>query len=75
MAETTAVVTMKSKEDLAPLYDRANSSGAVTARLQAGVIAQVKTCDSHWCHIAGDGFEGWIEQQRLWGVYADEKVD
>ena len=71
----TAVVTMKSKDDLAPLYDRANSSGAVTARLQAGVIAQVKTCDSHWCHIAGDGFEGWIEQQRLWGVYADERVE
>ena len=71
----TAVVTMKSKDDLAPLYDRANSSGAVTARLQAGVIAHVKTCDSHWCHIAGDGFEGWIEQQRLWGVYADERVE
>ena len=71
----TAVVTMKSKDDLAPLYDRANSSGAVTARLQAGVIAHVKTCDSHWCHITGDGFEGWIEQQRLWGVYADEKVE
>jgi SH3-like domain-containing protein len=71
----TAVVTMKSKDELAPLYDRASSSGAVTARLQAGVIAQVRTCDSHWCHIAGDGFEGWIEQQRLWGVYADEKVE
>ena len=71
----TAVVTMKSKDDLAPLYDRANSSGAVTARLQAGVIAHVKTCDSHWCHIIGDGFEGWIEQQRLWGVYADERVE
>jgi SH3-like domain-containing protein len=71
----TAVVTMKSKGDLAPLYDRANSGGAVTARLQAGVIAQVRTCDSHWCHIAGDGFDGWIEQQRLWGVYADEKVE
>jgi SH3-like domain-containing protein len=71
----TAVVTMKSKDELAPLYDRANSDGAVTARLQAGVIAQVKTCDSHWCHIAGDGFDGWIEQQRLWGVYGDEKVE
>jgi SH3-like domain-containing protein len=71
----TAVVTMKSKDDLAPLYDRADSSGAVTARLQAGVIAQVRKCDSHWCHIAGDGFDGWMEQQRLWGVYADERVE
>jgi len=35
----------------------------------------VKKCDSRWCHVTGDGFDGWIEQQRLWGVYADEKVD
>src|SRR6516164_5983887 len=71
----TAVVTMKNKDDLAPLYDNADSSSGIAARLQAGVVAQVKKCDAHWCHIAGDGFDGWIEQQRLWGVYADEHVN
>ena len=36
----------------------------------------------HWmtaypamCIIAGRGFEGWIQQVRLWGVYPNEKVD
>jgi len=71
----TAVVTMKNKDELAPLYDRADSSSAIAARLQAGVVAQVKKCDAHWCHISGQGFDGWIEQQRLWGVYADERVN
>ena len=71
----TAVVTMKSKDELAPLHASADRSSAVTARLQAGVIAQVRTCDQHWCRIAGEGFDGWIEQQRLWGVYADETVN
>ena len=71
----TAVVTMKTKDDLAPLYDRADPTSAVAARLQAGVVAQVKKCAAGWCHVAGNGFDGWIEQQRLWGVYADEKVD
>ena len=71
----TAVVTMKHKDDLATLYDRADTSSTVAARLQAGVVAQVKKCDSHWCHIEGNGFDGWIEQQRLWGVYADEQVN
>jgi SH3-like domain-containing protein len=47
----------------------------VVARLQAGVVAQVKRCAAGWCHVAGNGFDGWIEQQRLWGVYADEKVE
>jgi SH3-like domain-containing protein len=71
----TAVVTMKHKDDLAPLHESAEEDSDVVARLQAGVVAQVKKCDAHWCHIAGTGFDGWIEQQRLWGVYADEKVD
>ena len=71
----TAVITMKSKDDLAPLYERDDATSAVTARLQAGVVAQVKHCAGGWCRVAGNGFDGWIEQQRLWGVYADEKVD
>lgn len=71
----TAVVTMKKKDDLAPLYDSADRNSAVVARLQAGVIAQVRRCNGTWCRISGDGFDGWIEQQRLWGVYADETVN
>jgi SH3-like domain-containing protein len=71
----TAVVTMKSKDGLTPIYDRAGQTGTVTARLQAGVVAQVKYCGADWCHVSGNGYDGWIEQQRLWGVYADEKVD
>src|SRR6516164_6440851 len=71
----TAVITMKSKDDLASLYERADSASAISARLQAGVVAQVRQCASGWCRVAGNGFDGWIKQQRLWGVYADEKVN
>jgi SH3-like domain-containing protein len=71
----TAVITMKTKDELAPLYDRADQTSEVAARLQAGVVAQVKRCAAGWCHVTGNGFDGWIEQQRLWGVYADEKVE
>jgi SH3-like domain-containing protein len=71
----TAVVTMKSKDELAPLYDRADPSSAVAARLQAGVVTQVKKCSNGWCRVIGNGFDGWIEQQRLWGVYEGEKLE
>jgi SH3-like domain-containing protein len=71
----TAVITMKNKDDLASLYEQADAASAVSARLQAGVVAQVRHCASGWCHVTGNGFDGWIEQQRLWGVYADEKVE
>jgi SH3-like domain-containing protein len=71
----TAVITLKIKDELAPLYERADQNSTVAARLQARVVAQVKKCAAGWCHIVGNGFSGWIEQQRLWGVYADEKVE
>ena len=71
----TAVITMKNKDDLAQLYERADPTSAIAARLQAGVVAQVKHCAAGWCHISGTSFDGWIEQQRLWGVYAGENVD
>ena len=71
----TAVVTMKSKTELASVYDKPDPQSAVAARLEAGVVTQVKRCQSGWCRVQGNGFDGWIEQQRLWGVYADEKLN
>ncbi|MBN9580840.1 MAG: aspartyl-trna synthetase [Afipia sp.] len=71
----TAVITMKRKDELAPIYDSPDAASGVAARLQAGVVASVKRCVGGWCRINGSGFDGWIEQQRLWGVYADEKVN
>ena len=71
----TAVVTMKHKDELAPIYDRADPDSAVAAKLQAGVVTQVKKCTTNWCHVAGNGFDGWIQQERLWGVYSDEQVN
>src|ERR1700689_4230601 len=45
----TAVVTMKTKDELASLYASADETSAVAARLQAGVVAQVKPRAGGWC--------------------------
>jgi len=71
----TAVVTAKGKDELVPLYAKEDPKAAVVARLQSGVVAAVKTCNGTWCRITGSGFDGWIVQDRLWGVYPDEKVE
>jgi SH3-like domain-containing protein len=71
----TAAVQLKSKTDLAPIYAKPDAKSAVTAQLQVGVLGTVKHCTGKWCQIAGDGFDGWIEQNELWGVYPDEKVE
>ncbi len=71
----TAVVVMKHKNDLALLHESDDAASPVMARLQDGVLASVKTCNTRWCHIEGSGFDGWIKQQQLWGVYPNEVVN
>jgi SH3-like domain-containing protein len=71
----TALVNAKEPDELVPLYQSADAKSGMVARLQRGVLATVKQCDGTWCRIAGTGFDGWIAQDRLWGVYANEKVE
>jgi SH3-like domain-containing protein len=71
----SAVVVPTLKDDLVPLYESANVESAVVARLQSGVLSQLKSCNGQWCEISGKGFNGWIRQERLWGAYPNEKVD
>ena len=66
---------VQGKEEFVPLRDAGDPEGSVIAKLQAGVVGMVKKCNGTWCRISGDGFDGWIEQQRLWGVYPSEKID
>lgn len=71
----TALVVPQDKDALVSLYDDADRKSTVTAKLHSGVLAGVKRCTGTWCHIAGNGFDGWIEQNRLWGAYPNEKVE
>jgi len=65
----------KKVDDFVAIHSSAELTSAVTARVQSGVLATVKRCDGKWCRISGKGFDGWIEEERLWGVYPSEKVD
>jgi SH3-like domain-containing protein len=69
-------VTAKDVDQLVTLHEKPDTQSAVTARLERGVIAPVKRCTGDgWCYLAGRGFEGYVQQTRLWGVYPNEKVD
>ncbi|MHB2167497.1 SH3 domain-containing protein [Alsobacter sp. R-9] len=71
----TALVAPWSKGDPLPLYTRPSAKSEVEAQLQPGVLASVKSCDGTWCRVSGGGFDGYMAQDRLWGVYPNEKVD
>lgn len=70
----TAQISPKLKAENVTLHARDSDSSAVVARLQPGVIGSVDQCTGRWCRISGQGFEGWLQQDRLWGVYPGERI-
>jgi SH3-like domain-containing protein len=70
-----AAVQLKEKTDLAPLHSEPDPNSPVTAKLEVGVMGAVKACTGSWCRVVGKNFDGWVEQDDLWGVYPNEKID
>lgn len=57
------------------LFNKASTKAAAVAKLQPNVIASVRNCDGTWCRITGEGFDGYVSQSDLWGVYPNEKIE
>jgi SH3-like domain-containing protein len=71
----TALVAPWLDKKTLTLFGHADSASAPVALLEPGVMASIKACAGDWCRIAGTGFDGWIEQQKLWGTYPGEAID
>jgi SH3-like domain-containing protein len=84
VTQSRSAAKVEAKGDARPdttLYARADETSGEQARLQAGVIGSVKACTGTWCRIVvalpqkGGDVDGYVRQERLWGVYPNEKVD
>jgi SH3-like domain-containing protein len=68
---------------VAPWDDRAqfalrsspSEGAAIAAYLEANMLVAVTACADDWCRLEDDRFAGWIEQNRLWGVYPQEIIE
>ncbi len=50
------------------------NQATATALVEAGVIANLQSCDSRWCYVTVETFRGYIEQSKLWGIYPGEII-
>jgi len=62
------------------LRAKADDGADDEARLQSGVIGSVKSCTGTWCRLIvmlpnRRDVDGYIRQNRLWGVYPNEVVE
>ena len=62
----------------ASMYDGlsdARTDASVAARMQAGLLVDIRECESGWCEVASGQTYAWLQQDALWGTYPGEKVD
>ncbi|MEZ5840270.1 MAG: SH3 domain-containing protein [Hyphomicrobiales bacterium] len=71
----TALVAPWEKGLPLTLHKTAVVTSDIAALLEPGVLADVAECTGDWCLLTGDAFSGWIEQNKLWGVYPGERFD
>lgn len=70
----TVMVAPWERSSQASLRRAAGMDSNVVAYLEPGVVAEASQCNGAWCRIRGEGFDGWIEQDGLWGVYPGETM-
>ena len=68
----TALVAPSKKE---PLLLTEKDHQTPIAKLSPGVVGSLRSCDGKWCRLTGKDFDGYIQQENLWGVYPGEKVE
>lgn len=74
-ARRTALVAPWTKgEESVPLYNSKSTGARAVAALQAGVLGNVLSCDGEWCNLSVDDYSGYVQQEKLWGVYRGEEV-
>ena len=71
----TGLVAPWVKDAAIQLHAKPDESTPVVAVLQPNVQVMVKRCDGQWCRINGEGFDGFIKQERMWGVYPGEPLE
>ena len=66
----------KEKDDApTPILDEPKPDAAIVAYADSKVLASLKSCKGAWCLIEAQGYEGYVQRTRLWGVYPDENFD
>jgi SH3-like domain-containing protein len=65
----------KKPDEAIALFERADERSALVARLTPNVLTSVKSCAGSWCRITVNDHEGFIRQDRLWGVYPNERIN
>ncbi|MEK1853371.1 MAG: SH3 domain-containing protein [Phyllobacterium sp.] len=57
------------------VYRSADDKASIVAKVQPGVLGNLKTCNGAYCRVVFSGASGWMRQSDIWGAYPDEKFE
>ena len=57
------------------MFDKAEETSSVVARLEPGVLGKIEACDGQWCKLDASGHDGYVRQTDIWGAYPGEAFD
>ena len=62
-------------EDAANMRREPKPRGRMVARLEPGIVGDLRECREGWCYLDVQGYRGWVERNFLWGIYPEEVFD
>jgi SH3-like domain-containing protein len=68
----TVIAAPWDKDKTVQLHASGSTSGELVARIGSGAMGELKSCDGKWCFTAFGGYEGYVSQETLFGVYPGE---
>lgn len=71
----TALVAPGRKGSYMNLMNGPSVESGAEARLASGVVAEIKSCDGNWCRVIASGYDGYVDQNMVWGAYPGEAVN
>ena len=71
----TALVAPANKGKFVDMMSEPSIYSVAVAKLATGVIGEIKSCDGTWCRILASGYDGYIDQNLIWGAYPGEAVN
>lgn len=57
------------------LWPQRGGKSRALAYVQAGVLVNIKRCDGAWCEVHVGDLQGFIKQNKLWGIYPGEQLN
>ncbi len=72
----TAIIQDGGVEDMRflPILTSCRSDAHIISKAEQGTIVKLKSCDGIWCYINVGKIFGYVQEDKLWGVYKKEII-